>query len=92
MAKVFGWYGHAHGPGWILLSLLSAVLWITLVFVVVSLVKSNRQGKWTDDRGGSDTGSRSITSPAQSILQERLARGEIDEEDYRRLSAVLREN
>lgn len=69
------WMWHT-GWGWLWMSLVMIAFWGLVAWVVVTLVRqSGRQPRDPD---------------AQSLLDERLARGEIDEEDYRRRRDLIR--
>jgi putative membrane protein len=52
---------------------------IGVVAIAVGLTWAGRRGAGRDDRGASEP----RISTARQILDERFARGEIDEEDYR---------
>ncbi|MCW2635545.1 MAG: hypothetical protein JWQ99_1912 [Blastococcus sp.] len=75
------WTDHdVTGWGWVTMAIGMVVFWGLLITVAVALLRGlNRPG----DRG---YGAR--TSP-QQLLGERFARGEIDEEEYRRRLATL---
>lgn len=60
--------------GWMMVS--SLVFWLVLAAIVVFAIV--RLGRQPDRRGGAET-----------ILDERLARGEIDVEEYRARRALL---
>ncbi|PXY19023.1 SHOCT domain-containing protein [Prauserella muralis] len=80
-------WGHGYaGGGWLggLLMLISMVLlWGGVITVVVLLLRRFA----TPAQGG---GHRDTPPDAQRILDERFARGEIDEDEYQRRSAALR--
>jgi|tagenome__1003787_1003787.scaffolds.fasta_scaffold20699619_2 putative membrane protein len=80
---MMGWYdgrgGHMTGWGWAAMTISSVLLLVLLVAIVLLLVR---------------LGSRSVGRPAEGrrpeqLLGERFARGEIDEDDYRRRLDVL---
>ncbi|MFJ5518656.1 SHOCT domain-containing protein [Streptomyces griseoluteus] len=89
------WYDGGWGwGGWMMMTVAMVLFWAVLIVGVVALVRyvagSRRrqepgspsprgEGGW-QDRG------------AESLLAERFARGEIDEDEYRRRLAVLREH
>lgn len=78
-----GWYGHGmSGWGFALMALITVALWGALVIAAVALVRSMAGGERRPD-----TGPQRPTP--QEILADRLARGEIDEEDYRRRLQAL---
>ena len=81
------WYGR-HGGGWAWLAMsVSIFLFLALLFVIALLIVRalGRSGP----SQGEPPGNRSGPGPEQ-ILAERYARGEIDEEEYRRRLATLR--
>ena len=86
-----GW-GYMHdGPGWagwLFMGLFLLFLVALVVAVVVLLVRSTRPG------GGAVLGSGRAAaagpSAAEHVLEERFARGEIEEEEYLRRRSVLR--
>lgn len=70
------WYYHSAGWGWIMM----AGWWAIVIIGIVVVMR-------TTHRGGHDAPAE--TSGAESILAQRLARGEIDAGEYRtRLSAL----
>lgn len=85
---MYGYHDH-HGDwawgGWLVMSL---VMLLFLAVVAVGMYLIWRTAAGTGPAPGS-AGSRAPERPAQEILAERLARGEIDPEEYRtRLSAL----
>jgi putative membrane protein len=70
------WVWHS-GWGWFWMSLVMIAFWALVAWVVVTLL---RQGGGPRD-GGTD---------AQALLDERFARGEIDEGEYRRRRELIR--
>lgn len=72
------WYGDHHpGAGWWLLMSLGTVLfWAAVILAGYALVRA------AAERGRSH-------SDARRLLDERLARGEIDADDYTRRRAML---
>ncbi|MEU1866406.1 MULTISPECIES: SHOCT domain-containing protein [Streptomyces] len=78
------WYGDGmNGWGWFAMSAGMVLFWGLLITVAVMLFRT------LDRAGERPSGSRPSTS-AEQILGERLARGEIDEEEYRRRLTALR--
>lgn len=69
------WMWHS-GWGWFWMSLTMVVFWALLAWVILTVV---RQG---------DSGRRA--SDAQGLLDERFARGEIDEDEYQRRRDLIR--
>ncbi len=81
------WWGHGMGGWGYLLMTVTTLLFLALVIIaIVALVRYLTRGeRRLVDR---------MTSPvpaAEQLLAERFARGEIDEQEYRRRLEVLRE-
>lgn len=77
---MMGWYDGGWGwGGWLAMTLMMLVFWGGLVAVVVALVRSSRPPDSRPDP----------SRDARAILDERFARGDIDEEEYRRRRDVL---
>lgn len=76
------YYDHMGGWGWAGM----AVIWLLfLALLVLAAVLVGRAGRRApDDRPAAGR------PPAEQILAERFARGEIDEEEYHRRSTALR--
>lgn len=71
-------YGAGMGfGGWLMMGFTFLVFWGAVIALVVWLVRST-----------STSGTRP-SAPADEVLAERFARGEIDEEEYRRRRDVL---
>lgn len=62
--------------------ILYLVFWAVVIFLVLRIFKSYYT-RWNDQGGRVDS--------AMTILRERYARGEIDEEEFKRRKAVLEE-
>lgn len=60
--------------------------WTLILVVAILAVWAIGQGRWPGDRRGDDRGE----DRAEAVLREQYARGEIDEETYRRRLAELR--
>ncbi len=71
---MWGWHS---GWAWFWMGLTMIIFWALVAWVIVTLV---RQG----DSGGRES------SDAQGLLDERFARGEIDEDEYRRRRDLIR--
>jgi putative membrane protein len=79
--RMFG-YGTAW-PAWEI-----ALMWVGMLAFVAFLIWAAYALITSTTRGpGSDSG----TADARSILDQRLARGEIDAAEYRRLGALMRD-
>lgn len=94
----FGGMGGMGGAGWWVGGLLMILLAVAIVAVVVALVVA---GNRTADRpqvptaapGAQDWipgGPRPSRDPAEALLRDRYARGDIDERDYDQRLAALR--
>ncbi len=68
--------------GWLAMVAMMVVFWGAIAWVIVTLIRHLSSGS-PRPLGGAPSG------PLQ-ILDERFARGEIDDEEYRRRRAVLR--
>lgn len=83
------WYGNGWG-GWLVMVLMTVAFWGLLITGVVALVRyfggSGRGNRWAAP-GAQAGGNR-----PEDVLAERYARGEIDEDEYRRRLTVLREH
>lgn len=78
---MMGWYHDGMGwGGWVLMAVAMVVFWALVVVAVVAIFRG------TQRFGASVPNHR---DPRQ-ILDERFARGEIDEDEYRARSGVLR--
>jgi putative membrane protein len=79
------WYDHGMGGwGYLFMVLNSIVFWAVLVGAGVLIYRSVR-GADAHRRPGTPT-----PPPAEQILADRYARGEIDDEEYRRRLGTLR--
>jgi putative membrane protein len=81
-------YGHAGAGigwgGWVAMVAMMVVLTVAIAWVVVTLI---RQG---GPRPASAAPTVRASADATQILAERFARGDIDEDEYRRRRDVLR--
>jgi putative membrane protein len=79
---MMGWYGDGPGwAGWIVMTVMMLVFWGLLVFGGIAIWRSVTR----DDRR-----SREGRRDAEQLLDERFARGEIDEDDYTKRRELLR--
>ena len=82
---MMGWYGdHMTGWGYFLMGSSTLAFWVLVVAAVVLLARSSNAGLAGGSRHPSDG------SVPDQILAERFARGEIDDEEYRRRLDALR--
>jgi putative membrane protein len=79
LAQMMDWNDHHNSNGWVWVMV--ALMVVLLVAVTVLLVRHFSDG------GGSRDGGR---RRAEDVLAERFARGEIDEEEYRKRRDALR--
>ncbi len=84
-------YGYGNGGGhwamWILMIVAMLVLWGALAWIIVTLLR--QRGGNSEPRGGAPGGPG--PEPLR-ILDERLARGEIEEEEYKRRRDLIKGN
>lgn len=75
---MWSWHGGwGRGGGWLLMTLMMVIFWGFVIWIVLNVVRRRPDGFAEPNRTPKD------------ILDERLARGEIDEEEYRlRLHAI----
>ena len=80
------WYGHEMGGWGFPLTLIGmAVFWAAVIYGIVALVRyTGRSGRPAGDSGRAPA--------AEGLLAERFARGEIDEDEFRRRMTALREH
>ncbi|MFI1651800.1 SHOCT domain-containing protein [Streptomyces avidinii] len=79
------WYDHdVSGWGWFAMTASMILFWALIITAAVLLVKAL-------NRPHEHTHAPAPTAPTpEQILGRRLARGEVDEDEYRRLLAALR--
>jgi putative membrane protein len=81
---MYGWDGNGWGFGaWVAMAVLMLIFWGGVVTVVVLLVRRSHPGE------GPAT-PRPTHQEAERILNERFARGEIDEQEFTARRAALR--
>lgn len=73
------WYHDGTGwAGWLVMTVAMVAFWALVILAVVALFR------------GVTSGRESSQQDPMAILDQRFARGEIDEDEYRARSAVLR--
>ncbi|WBP91938.1 SHOCT domain-containing protein [Kitasatospora cathayae] len=88
------WYGGWGWGGWLVMGVFMVLFWALLIAGVIALVHyltSSRHGRQPGPPpppGEPGWGSRR----AEDVLAERFAHGEIDEDEYKRRLALLREH
>ena len=86
MAYGWGWHDQGWGPGmWIVAVVAMIAFWSLVVFAIVMLVRHFGRP------AGTGPGVAPPVDNALETLRERFARGEIDEEEYQRRLALLRQ-
>lgn len=73
------WNGHWSWGNWVAMSLMMIVFWVFVVGAAVTLLRALRRPR--DNAAGADP---------QQILDRRLARGEITDEEFRHRGELLR--
>lgn len=82
------WNGHdMNGWDWFAMSVGTVLLWTLLIAVAVLVFRALTR---VPDPSYPDASRSRATAVPERLLAERFARGEIDEEEYRRRLAVLR--
>ena len=82
---MWGGYGGGWGWGaWLNMGVGMVVFWGLVIACGVALVRYLAAGR------NRSSGTRDALSEAERILADRFARGEIDEDEFRRRSALLR--
>jgi putative membrane protein len=83
---MYGWDGWSWG-GWVLMVLAMAVFWALVITGVVITIRYVAGGNAHANRHPASASPR-----AEDVLTERFARGEIDEDEFRRSIATIREH
>jgi putative membrane protein len=82
------WYDADWGwGGWALMTVGMVLFWVVVITAVVLAVRY-----LAGPRGTAASPTGHTPTRAEDVLAERFARGEIDEEEYRRRLALIREN
>lgn len=81
---MMGWYGGWGAGAWMGFGML--LFWALVIAVVIALVRSAGPGRI--DRGHDTTADRSPAA-ALRVLDERFARGELNEVEYRQRRSIL---
>jgi putative membrane protein len=80
-------YGYGWGwGGWIAMTLVMVVFWAILITAVVLAVR------YLAGAGGHRNPPAPGSARAEDVLAERFARGEIDDDEFRRRLTLLREH
>src|SRR6266700_5002585 len=84
-----GWAWWQAGLMWIaMIAFWGLLIWAVYALITGATRRSDSTERGGPERGGPERGGRQ-PGDARAILDERLARGEIDPEEYRRLREVL---
>jgi putative membrane protein len=83
------WDGHGWGwGGWMLMTFIMILFWALVIGAIVVLLRGFRGGGQAAPEGRGQAASEGRS--AEQILAERYARGEIEEDEYRRRLDVVR--
>jgi putative membrane protein len=77
---MMSWHGGWGWGGWMAMGVMMLLFWGLIIAAVIAIVRSWRPGTRESLGGNGD---------ALRLLDERLARGDIDEEDYRKRRDLL---
>ena len=78
---MMGWYhGEMGWDGWIVMTLAMVIFWALVIFAVVAIFRGTKTA----------AGDGSAPEDPMDILDQRFARGEIDEQEYHARQAILR--
>lgn len=80
---MYGW----GGGGWLIMTVTVILFWAALIVTIALSIRYLTGGAGRGGREGNPP-----TRSAEDVLAERFARGEIDIEDYRTRTALLREH
>ena len=83
-----GWWGSGWGwGGWVLMSVVMVLFWVAAITAIVLAIR------YLTSSGGHRGGPVRYGPPRpEDVLAERFARGEIDDDEYRRRITLLREH
>ncbi|MFF0131719.1 SHOCT domain-containing protein [Streptomyces mirabilis] len=89
------WYGGGWGwGGWFFMAIFMVLFWALVIAGIVALVRyftGNHHGHQGDPPSSSGESGWGGTR-AEDLVAERFARGEIEEDEYKRRLALLREH
>lgn len=81
---MMGWYNDGIGwGGWIAMTLMMVAFWGVVIFAVVAIFRGTTKG--------TGPAAPAASGDPMRVLDERLARGEIDGEEYHARQAILRD-
>jgi len=84
---MMGWYGGWGAGSWLFMGIGMLVFWGLVVAAVVALLRWSGQGRQQEARPGQTISTGN--ADALRVLDERYARGDVTDEDYRRRRDVL---
>ena len=87
ISMMWYWGGGVQWWGWLIMSLTMVVFWGLVIWGIYAIVTSYRRSGGGEGAAGAGQGPRG--DGALRILDERLARGEIDADEYRRLRELI---
>ncbi|WP_406424690.1 hypothetical protein OH809_40715 [Streptomyces sp. NBC_00873] len=85
------WYGGWGWSGWLLMTVIMVGFWSLLIAGVVVLTRYLTNTRRSQQPGPSSGEAAWGSRRAEDLLAERFARGEIDEDEYKRRLTLLRE-
>jgi putative membrane protein len=86
-----GW-DHGYGAGgWIVMMVVMVAFWALVVFAIIAIFRSTGSGAARTVQFGPETGEQRRRD-ARHILDDRFARGEIDEPEYQARKRTLAEH
>ena len=83
---MYGWYGDGGVWGWVAMGVMMLLFWGGIIAVVLLLIRGARGGGQYPGPYGGGFGH----DEAERILNERFARGEIDETEFQARRSALR--
>ncbi len=88
MYNGYGYGGGNHWGLWVLMIVAMVVFWGALAWIIVTLIR-HRSTPPGSIAPAPESGSTPSSSDALRILHERLARGDIDEDEYTRRRSLI---
>lgn len=80
------WHGNFGWGGWAMMLITMAVFWAVIISIVVLVIRYLARDRKLPRQEGKTSRS------AEELLAQRYARGELDDDEYRRRVTVLREH
>ncbi|HET8767544.1 MAG TPA: SHOCT domain-containing protein [Pedococcus sp.] len=93
---MMGWYAGTGWGTWLVMVLVMVAFWTLVVVGIVALLRWTAAPRTAapppaaPPQGAADAGGPPAPDAARALLDERLARGDIDEAEYRSRLATLR--